>query len=101
MIDLQQLTSQVIDIAISAGRFLKEKRAAFDRAAVQEKGPHDYVSYVDKMSEQRLVSQLGALLPEAGFITEEKTTRQCDEEEYCWVVDPLDGTTNFIHDMAP
>lgn len=101
MIDLQQLTSQVIDIAISAGRFLKEQRAAFDRAAVQEKGPHDYVSYVDKMSEQRLVSQLGALLPEAGFITEEKTTRQCDEEEYCWVVDPLDGTTNFIHDMAP
>lgn len=101
MIELSQLISQVIDVAVSAGHFLKEQRAAFDRTAVQEKGPHDYVSYVDKMSEQRLVAQLGALLPEAGFVTEEKTTRQCAEEEYCWVIDPLDGTTNFIHDMAP
>lgn len=101
MTDLRQLTTQVIDVAVSAGDFLKEQRAAFDRGAVLEKGPHDYVSYVDKMSEERLVAQLGALLPEVGFVTEEKTTRQYSEEEYCWVIDPLDGTTNFIHDMAP
>ncbi len=101
MMDLHQLTTQVIDIAVSAGNFLKEQRAVFDIGAVQEKGPHDYVSYVDKMSEGRLVAQLGAILPEAGFVTEEKTTRQYAEEEYCWVIDPLDGTTNFIHDMAP
>ena len=101
MIDLYTLTAQVCEVATRAGHFLKEQRAAFDRSAVVEKGPHDYVSYVDKMSEQRLVEQLSALLPEAGFVTEEKTTRQYAEEEYCWVIDPLDGTTNFIHDMAP
>ena len=101
MINLQKLTTQVVDVAVRAGLFLKEQRAAFDRGAVQEKGPHDYVSYVDKMSEMRLVDELSALFPEAGFVTEEKTTRQCVEEEYCWVIDPLDGTTNFIHDMAP
>lgn len=101
MMDLRQLIPQVTDIAIATGHFLKEQRAAFDRSAVQEKGPHDYVSYVDKESEKRLVEQLGALLPEAGFITEERTTHQWTEEEYCWVIDPLDGTTNFIHDMAP
>lgn len=101
MIDLHNLTIKVCDVAIGAGRFLKEQRAAFDRSAVVEKGPHDYVSYVDKMSEERLVAQLSELLPEAGFITEEKMTRQYDQEEYCWVIDPLDGTTNFIHDMAP
>lgn len=101
MIDLCNLTPQVCEVAVGAGRFLKEQRAAFDRSAVVEKGPHDYVSYVDKMSEERLVAQLSALLPEAGFITEEKTTRQYATEEYCWVIDPLDGTTNFIHDMAP
>jgi myo-inositol-1(or 4)-monophosphatase len=99
--DLYTLTAQVCDVATQAGHFLKEQRAAFDRSSVVEKGPHDYVSYVDKMSEQRLVTQLSALLPEAGFVTEEKTTRQYTEEEYCWVIDPLDGTTNFIHDMAP
>ena len=102
MVDLSLLVSQVCDVAVGVGAFLREQRAAFDRSAVQEKGPHDYVSYVDKASEERLVQELSALLPEAGFVTEEKTTGQyAGEEEYCWVIDPLDGTTNFIHDMAP
>lgn len=101
MIDLQRLVSDVKRVAIATGCFLREERAKFDRSAVQEKGPHDYVSYVDKASEERLVAQLTALLPEAGFVTEEKTTQQYASEEYCWVIDPLDGTTNFIHDMAP
>ena len=101
MVDLRQLVEEVKAVAVCAGHFLKEQRAAFDRSKVQEKGPHDYVSYVDKRSEERLVGQLSALLPGAGFITEEKTTRQYAEETYCWVIDPLDGTTNFIHDMAP
>ncbi len=98
---LDQLVYEVKQIAIATGQFLREERAKFDRSAVQEKGPHDYVSYVDKASEERLVAQLSSLLPDAGFITEEKTTRQYASEEYCWVIDPLDGTTNFIHDMAP
>lgn len=101
MVDLQQLVEAVKEVAIDTGHFLKDERAKFDRSAVQEKGPHDYVSYVDKASEERLVNRLSALLPEAGFITEEKTTRQHAQEAYCWVIDPLDGTTNFIHDMAP
>lgn len=101
MEQLGTLVKQVCEVAVAVGDFLREQRAAFNRSAVVEKGPHDYVSYVDKMSEERLVASLSALLPGAGFITEEKTTRQYAEEEYCWVVDPLDGTTNFIHDMAP
>ena len=101
MMDLSTLVSQVREVAVRVGAFLCEQRAAFDRSAVQEKGPHDYVSYVDKASEERLVTALSALLPEAGFVTEEKTTGQYAGEEYCWVIDPLDGTTNFIHDMAP
>jgi myo-inositol-1(or 4)-monophosphatase len=65
------------------------------------------VSYVDKGSEQLIVKALRALLPEAGFITEEGTAKGDDvgclkDEEGCtWVVDPLDGTTNFIHGFAP
>ena len=46
MIDLNKLAQQVCDVAVNVGAFLREQRAAFDRSAVQEKGPHDYVSYL-------------------------------------------------------
>ena len=49
---------------------------------------------------EKVVSALRKLLPEAGFIAEEGSAAYSDET-YCWVVDPLDGTTNYIHDNAP
>ena len=55
---------------------------------------------MDKASEKKVVSALRKLLPEAGFIAEEGSAAYSDET-YCWVVDPLDGTTNYIHDNAP
>ena len=68
---LEWLTGEVCRIARKAGHFLKEERKNFRREAVEQKNAHDYVSYVDKESERRVVSALRALLPEAGFITEE------------------------------
>ena len=100
MLDLEQLTADVCRIATAAGHFLKEERKNFRRESVIEKCTHDYVSYVDKESERRLVTELSALLPEAGFIAEEGSATYNDEP-YCWVIDPLDGTTNYIHDNAP
>ncbi|WP_294471275.1 inositol monophosphatase family protein [uncultured Bacteroides sp.] len=100
MLDLKQLTADVRRIATEAGHFLKEERKGFRRESVVEKHSHDYVSYVDKESEIRIVKSLKALLPEAGFITEEGFATY-QNETYCWVIDPLDGTTNFIHDEAP
>ena len=94
MEDLKALTESVCRIAREAGHFLKEERKGFRREAVQEKHAHDYVSYVDKESEKRIVAALRALLPEAGFITEEGSALYHDEP-YCWVVDPLDGTNNY------
>lgn len=98
--DLSSLTARVCRIAMDAGLFLKEERRTFRRESVEEKHAHDYVSYVDKESERQIVAALSALLPEAGFITEEGSAVYSDEA-LCWVVDPLDGTTNFIHDNAP
>lgn len=100
MLDLKQLTDAVCRIATETGHFLKEERKNFSRERVIEKQAHDYVSYVDKESEHRLVAALSALLPEAGFIAEEGSAVYNDEA-YCWVIDPLDGTTNYIHDNAP
>lgn len=112
---LEELTRGVCEIAKQAGAYVREERRKFSLESVERKHAHDYVSYVDKGSEKQIVSALRQLLPEAGFITEEGTTKmeegRCKMEEdsalspqpssLTWVVDPLDGTTNFIHQYAP
>ena len=112
MIDLEKCTLAVCEIARRAGAYIKEEREKFSLESVERKHAHDYVSYVDKGSERLIVSALRELLPEAGFITEEGTAednhrfRRLSQKDgltqkMCWVVDPLDGTTNFIHQYAP
>lgn len=99
---LEKILEEVKRLAVEAGTFIAGQRKDFDDAKVEKKQDHDYVSYVDKGCEQMIVKRLKEILPEAGFITEEKTVEQtADGTEYFWVVDPLDGTTNFIHDLAP
>lgn len=112
---LEELTRGVCEIAKQAGAYIREERRKFSLESVERKHAHDYVSYVDKGSEKQIVSALRQLLPEAGFITEEGTTKMEEgrgkmEEDSAispqpsaltWVVDPLDGTTNFIHQYAP
>jgi len=95
--DFNQLSLQVADVARRAGQFIRQEAATFDRGRVENKGLHDMVSYVDQQSERQLAAELSALLPEAGFITEEGTTTVGRAEEFNWIIDPLDGTTNFIH----
>ena len=100
MIDLQKLTHSVCKIAHEAGSYIKNERTNFSLQMVERKHAHDYVSYVDKNSEKLIVESLKKLLPEAGFITEEGLATH-DNEQLLWVVDPLDGTTNFIHGFPP
>ncbi|MCD8318230.1 MAG: inositol monophosphatase [Paraprevotella sp.] len=100
VLDLDRLTEEVKTLAVSMGHFLKKERLSFDRNRVEQKGAHDYVSYVDRTSERMIVERLHDLCPEAGFITEEGTG-SLEDQEYCWVVDPLDGTSNYIHDHVP
>ena len=98
--NLEKLTLAVYEIARQAGAYIREERRKFSLESVERKHAHDYVTYVDKGSERLIVSALRELLPEAGFITEEKTAQR-GLSPLCWVVDPLDGTTNFIHQYAP
>ncbi|MCS5491067.1 inositol monophosphatase family protein [Algoriphagus limi] len=95
---LQQLLEQTQEIAKSVGAFIRKERQHFDVQKVEHKGFNDLVSYVDKEAERRIVEQLGQIFPEAGFITEEGTN-STRAEVYNWVIDPLDGTTNFIHGL--
>ncbi len=79
--------------------FFRESNG-FDIRRTETKGLNDFVSYVDKGSEKMLVEKLSLLLPEAGFKTEEGTIEKSGLR-YCWVIDPLDGTTNFLHGLHP
>ena len=92
------IISNVTDVAKTAGEFIRAERRTFDPDKVEYKGLNDLVSYVDKTAEQKIVAGLGKILPEAGFITEEKTTSKIGDT-YNWIIDPLDGTTNFIHGL--
>ena len=96
--DLSSLTSDVISLTKEVGQFIRKESLVFDQRQVEYKGLHDMVSYVDKTAEIALVKGLRILLPEAGFVTEEKTATIAGEQ-YDWIIDPLDGTTNFIHGL--
>jgi myo-inositol-1(or 4)-monophosphatase len=98
--DLKELTNRVILIAKETGLFLREQRKCFQIEDVIEKGNYDYVSYVDKEAEAKAITLLSELLPQAGFISEEGQGKYAGED-YCWIIDPLDGTSNYIHDYAP
>jgi myo-inositol-1(or 4)-monophosphatase len=99
--DLLPLSLSVADLCRQAGAFIREQVSSFDQSKIVTKGLHDLVSYVDKESEKMLVEGLQKLYPEAGFVTEEGTVANTDasETEYRWIIDPLDGTTNFIHGL--
>ncbi|MBA9075888.1 inositol monophosphatase family protein [Rufibacter quisquiliarum] len=98
MTDLSALRDQVVTLTKAVGRFISTEAQNFDRSKMEEKGLNNLVSYVDKEAEKQLVAGLEQLLPAAGFITEEETKNERGEE-YNWIIDPLDGTTNFIHGL--
>ncbi|MGI4751848.1 MAG: inositol monophosphatase family protein [Janthinobacterium lividum] len=96
--NLEILCQEVVSLAKEAGNFIRTEAGKFRADRIEFKGLNDMVSYVDKTSEEMIVAKLQQLLPEAGFITEEKTVVKT-ALQYNWVIDPLDGTTNFIHGL--
>lgn len=94
-LDLLAIQTQVIELTQHVGHWIREERTRFTNDKVEIKGLNDLVSYVDKGAESQLVKGLAAILPQAGFIVEENT--RSEQATYNWIVDPLDGTTNFVH----
>ena len=98
--NLEKLCTDVQTIAKAAGVFIAGEREKFNLDAIEIKGKANFVSYVDKQAEEMIVSGLRQLLPGSGFIAEEGTAGNTDEK-YKWIIDPLDGTTNFVHNLPP
>jgi myo-inositol-1(or 4)-monophosphatase len=76
-------------------------RASFDidRIKVNEKSPNDFVTEVDQAAEQAIIDVLHQAYPDHAFLCEESgaSANLNDQNEFVWIIDPLDGTTNFIH----
>lgn len=100
MTDLKALCAEIESAARMAGDFIKNESAVFNITDTETKGLNNFVTYVDKGSEKMLIEKLAPLIPEAGFIAEEGTSVK-KGLKYNWVIDPLDGTTNFLHGVHP
>ncbi len=93
--NLEKITTDICLLAEKAGNFIREQSPALSSKDVREKGEHNFVTWVDEQSEQMIIAELRRILPGSGFIAEESP--QLERRDLNWVIDPLDGTTNFIH----
>jgi myo-inositol-1(or 4)-monophosphatase len=96
----EKIVKMICAAAEEAGNFIRTEAAGFSSEMVKSKAYHDLVSYVDTGAEKMIVSRLAEIIPGASFYTEEETSER-GSGDYTWFIDPLDGTTNFIHGVAP
>jgi myo-inositol-1(or 4)-monophosphatase len=98
--DYKKLCFQVQEIARETGSFIREEGKKISVKDIEFKGITSLVTYVDKTAEARIVEALKKLIPDSGFVAEEGSA-DSNNEKFTWIIDPLDGTTNFIHGIAP
>ena len=96
--NLEQLTIDTNKIVKHVGDFIQQELNQVTDRDIETKALNSLVSYVDKNAEMKLVNALGSLLPEATFLTEEEKIEN-KKGEYTWIIDPLDCTTNFLHQL--
>jgi myo-inositol-1(or 4)-monophosphatase len=96
--NLAALHTEIIKVVKEAGHFIKVHFGTVRVEEIDDKDHNSLVSYVDKGAEEILVLGLSKLLPDAGFITEEGMTAQ-GQKALTWIIDPLDGTTNFLYNI--
>ncbi len=99
---MSQALHPMLNIAIKAARSAGSiiNRAALDLEAVKvgTKGPNDFVSEVDRKAEEIIIQTLLEAYPGHGILAEESGREHgAKNSEYVWIIDPLDGTTNFLH----
>jgi myo-inositol-1(or 4)-monophosphatase len=91
------LMNVMVKAARRAGRSLKRDLGEVENLQVSMKGPANFVTLADKRAEEMLYADLNKARPGYGFLGEEFGNREGTDKTHTWVVDPLDGTTNFLH----
>lgn len=96
--NLNEILDQSLVVIEQAADFISAEFKTISKDQIEYKGFNDLVSYVDKGAEKILVEGLRKVLPEAGILAEEGTGKQANEK-YTWIIDPVDGTTNYLHGL--
>ncbi len=96
--ELQLVLQDALPTIKLAGAFMEAEQAKVTSEQVEDKALNSLVSYVDKQTEMMLVEGLQKILPSATFITEEETVKN-QASTSTWIIDPLDGTTNYLHGL--
>jgi myo-inositol-1(or 4)-monophosphatase len=91
----EPLINIAIEAARAAGIIIHRAMKRMDTVKVMEKNPNDFVTEIDQRVEQEIISIVRKAYPSHGFIGEEGGELQGDD--YQWIIDPIDGTRNFIH----
>ncbi len=91
------LLNVMVQAAVKAGRGLSRDFGEVQNLQVSLKGPGDYVSQADRKAEQTIRHELMRARPTYGFLGEESEEEKGTDGAHRWIVDPLDGTTNFLH----
>lgn len=94
--NMDKMNTEELEVLLKkAGKLFADRNAA---AHTREKGVADYVTEVDFAVQQFIRRRLEELYPEVQFLSEEKSNEEIDKNGLVWVLDPVDGTTNLIHD---
>jgi myo-inositol-1(or 4)-monophosphatase len=99
-IDYKSVCLEALQAARDAGNFIFERINSISRKSIESKGRQNFVTEMDKAAEVMIIERLQSVVSGAGFIAEEGTSSE-KGDYYNWIIDPLDGTTNFIHGAPP
>ncbi|WP_316860777.1 inositol monophosphatase family protein [uncultured Cohaesibacter sp.] len=91
------LLNVMVQAALKAGRRLARDFGELENLQVSRKGPGDFVSNADLQAEKTLTDELRRARPNFGFLREESGEEEGADKSHRWIIDPLDGTTNFLH----
>lgn len=97
---MENLLDEMMNLCRNTGAFQMSHFRGLSNEHVRDKGLNQLVSFVDIESERMLVDGLQKLAPGSTFVTEENTITQNQKSDRYWIIDPLDGTTNFLHGLG-
>ena len=95
------MSLSILNIAVraanEAAHVIRVAGARMHQISVEEKGPNDFVTEVDRNAETAIIETILETFPKHSFLSEERGFIEGEDSEWLWVIDPLDGTSNFIH----
>ncbi|MBI3899612.1 MAG: inositol monophosphatase [Gammaproteobacteria bacterium] len=92
---MHPMLNTAVKAARRAGNIIMRHIDRLERLSIESKGRNDFVTDVDRMAENEIIDILRRAYPSHAFLAEESGSQTGDD--FCWIIDPLDGTTNFLH----